>query len=526
MLQKLKNLVLMLFIFKLVIILSLSPVLVNGEASEEEIVLPDAGTTPDSPFYGLELAIERIQLALTFGNAAKAEKRLQHAEERLAEVDEMVKENKIKAAERARKEHGKIFAKVEIEVKKIDSTEARLKLEKEEFSHRLKVVIISESLGFRLEAKVRGNELTQDQVDAFFVVLEELEIQIEEIDAEVIEVDDDFKKDRREAALDRIEDAREEIEDVEEKLSEFADSERPKLNAAIRLLENAKKHLANAEAGFEEGKYGMAFGQATAAKRLAKNALRILDRLDDHKEDELRIKAHIHSTANVITEISKIDVKGKFFFEAHDRKKLANMLLEELSLSEVQVAEIIEFKDKKDKEEDGNDHDDDMDEDESRSKMKVEVEIKHGFARVKINMRFFSDASDEQAVIKATSMKLNALTEKDILNSIKSHDDKREEKVEKMRMRAREREKERMERENDDKDEGNEDSDSLELTAKITISRNTAEIKYGIGDDEMTFTLDTSDKGEILAALAERTAYPIEDWRKVAEFKVRRISDD
>jgi len=521
MLQKLKNLVLMLFIFKLVIILSLSPVLVNGDqASEEEIVLPDAGTTPDSPFYGLELAIERIQLALTFGNVAKAEKRLQHAEERLAEVRVMVEENKIKAAERARKEHGKIFAEVEIEVKKIDSKEARLKIERGIFTNRLKVVGISDSLGFKLKAKIRGKELTQEQVDAFFVLLEELEIEVEEIDAEVIEVDDDFKKDMREAALDRIEDAREEIEEAEEKLAEFADSERGKLNAAIRLLENAKKHLAAAEAAFEEGKFGMAFGQATAAKRIAKNALRILDRLDDRKEDELRIKASIKPSADALSQISRVKIKGEFFFEANDRTQLATMLLEKLSLSEDQVAGIIEFEGEgEEMEDDMDDENEDMDgddeedeeEDESRSRMEVKIKIRDGFARVKFEMRFFPDAFTEQAVIKAISMKLNALTVEDILNSIKSHEDEREKKIDRMRMREREMEDEEEE----------EDSDSLELEAKITIIGNTAEIKYEIGDDKMTFALDTSDEEEILAALAERTDYSIGDWRKVAEFKIR-----
>lgn len=460
----------MLFIFKLVIILSISPVLANGDhVSGEVVILPDAGTTPDSRLlWGLEIALERIQLALTFGNAAKAEKRLQHAEERLAEVIKMVEENKVKAAERARKEHGKIFSEVEIEVEEIDSKERRLKFRKEEFSHRLKVVSISEALGFRLEAKIRGKELTQEQVDAFFVLLEELEIEVEEIDAEVIKVDEDddeFKKDRMDAAAERIEDAREEIEDVEEKLAEFADSERGKLNAAIRLLENAKKHLANAEAAFEEGMYGRAFGQATAAKRIAKNALRILDRLDDdkEKENELRIKAHIHPTANAITEMSRIDVKGKFFFEAHDRTELANMLLEKLSLSEDKVAEIIEFKDKKEKEDDENDNDDDMDEededeeedkDHSRSKMEVEVKIKAGVARVDFEMRFFSDASDEQAVIKATSMKLNDLTVEKILNSIKSHDDKREDEIERIKEERRKIEKLREKIEELEDDEG------------------------------------------------------------------------
>ena len=79
----------------------------------EDIELPDAGTTPDSPFYGLELAIERIQLALERDPAKRAERALMHAEERLAEVQEMVEANKIEAAERAQVRHTELFAEIE-----------------------------------------------------------------------------------------------------------------------------------------------------------------------------------------------------------------------------------------------------------------------------------------------------------------------------------------------------------------------------------------------------------------------------
>jgi DNA repair exonuclease SbcCD ATPase subunit len=61
-------------------------------AQEEE--LPDAGTTPDSILYGLDKAFESISLALTFNKAAKAEKRLQMASERLSELKVMTDKGK------------------------------------------------------------------------------------------------------------------------------------------------------------------------------------------------------------------------------------------------------------------------------------------------------------------------------------------------------------------------------------------------------------------------------------------------
>jgi hypothetical protein len=64
-------------------------VLTTPITTAQEVDLPSAGITPDSRLYGLDRALERISLALTFNKAAKAEKRLKIASERLAELKEM-----------------------------------------------------------------------------------------------------------------------------------------------------------------------------------------------------------------------------------------------------------------------------------------------------------------------------------------------------------------------------------------------------------------------------------------------------
>ena len=50
----------------------------------------DAGIIPGDPTYGLDRAMERLSLNLAKGNAAKAEKRLQNAIERLAELNAVI----------------------------------------------------------------------------------------------------------------------------------------------------------------------------------------------------------------------------------------------------------------------------------------------------------------------------------------------------------------------------------------------------------------------------------------------------
>lgn len=82
----------------------------------EEIVEEDieVGVTPDQPvLWGIERAIERIELALTFNKAKKAQKGLQHARERLLEVQQMIQEKKLKHAEKAQRAHDKILKDVE-----------------------------------------------------------------------------------------------------------------------------------------------------------------------------------------------------------------------------------------------------------------------------------------------------------------------------------------------------------------------------------------------------------------------------
>ena len=67
----------------------------------------NAGITPDSPLYFLNTALARLGLALTFDKAAKAEKGLKIAQERLLEVQAMTEAGKPEKAEKAEREYEK-----------------------------------------------------------------------------------------------------------------------------------------------------------------------------------------------------------------------------------------------------------------------------------------------------------------------------------------------------------------------------------------------------------------------------------
>jgi hypothetical protein len=70
-------------------------------AQESETMLPDPGITPDSPFYFLDGWGKQISLAFTFRAESRVQKALRYADERLAEMDAMMAQNKTQAATRA-----------------------------------------------------------------------------------------------------------------------------------------------------------------------------------------------------------------------------------------------------------------------------------------------------------------------------------------------------------------------------------------------------------------------------------------
>lgn len=69
--------------------------------AQEETDLPSPGITPDSPLYFFDELAEQITLRFTFREEVRAEKALQYAEERLAEMTCMIARNNVRAAIRA-----------------------------------------------------------------------------------------------------------------------------------------------------------------------------------------------------------------------------------------------------------------------------------------------------------------------------------------------------------------------------------------------------------------------------------------
>ena len=134
-------------------------ILFTTESSTSIEDLPeDAGITPDSPLWGVDKALENINLALTFTKENKVKKGLIHAQERLLEVKAMIEENKLEHAERAQDEHKQILDKTKVniasiseeneeDVEKVADFESVLDEQEEELDEiRAKVIIKIEGI--------------------------------------------------------------------------------------------------------------------------------------------------------------------------------------------------------------------------------------------------------------------------------------------------------------------------------------------------------------------------------------------
>ena len=79
------------------------PVFAHEESEEGETVEISAGVLPTSIFYSLDTFAERISLWTTFSQEEKVDKLFQNANERIAEIRELIEGSKASKAQKAAK---------------------------------------------------------------------------------------------------------------------------------------------------------------------------------------------------------------------------------------------------------------------------------------------------------------------------------------------------------------------------------------------------------------------------------------
>jgi DNA-binding transcriptional MerR regulator len=399
----------------------------------------DPGITPDSFLYGLDVALDKLNLLLTFDQAERSRKGLEIAKERLLEVRKMALENKVSALERAAREHDQVLARVEqfVQELEVDNTTTELveeiEIEKKLIEHKKRV----EDIKGEIKVKITVRGLAPPEVHKLVdIVLSEMENKTGEVEIVIKnkkertkikikretgrsdeEIEEEIARVERarglaglkmERAADRIEDANAGILEVKELLSEIGD-----VNAGMVLLAEAEKHLSRAEIAFSESKYGEAFGQATAAYRIAKALEKQLEKAmeEEHEaevpEEERKIEVKVKpGRARVKVRIG--EVEDKFVLRETNRREIIVAIAKRTGLTVEEIKEIIELEEEHERE---------------PREREIKVVITDGTAEIEVSIEgrefeFSLDTKDRASIIEAISEK-TGLTPAEVKELIK-----------------------------------------------------------------------------------------------------------
>lgn len=356
--------------------------IISFVSAHEEKVNP--GVTPDSFLWGLDKALDNLNLLLTFNPADKARKGIEIARERLEEVKAMAEENKLEAAAKGKDEQVKILSKVKKSISDIKDgnatkqIEEEIEIEKELEEHEDEIEEVSNNLKIRIEIKGGLNEQQKALLDSILSSLEnkagEIKVEIKnkkdktkirikqesgkaekEIEEEIEDIEEEIglAEIKREKVEEEIEDTKEELSELEKELEEHkGEGHVANETPILTLIANANGKLSKAYNALSNDDLGEAFGQVNAAQQLIKNAERILEKSvekfeekeEEHEmEEEREIKVEIKDgEAKIRVEIN--DVKLKFVLESTNKDDIVKEIAEKTGLSIEEVSKLIKLK--------------------------------------------------------------------------------------------------------------------------------------------------------------------------------------
>ncbi len=269
----------------------------NGIAEDSDAEdASEAGITPDSPFYGLDVAMDNVGLMLTFNKAKKAEKKLQIANERLKEAKMMGLGNNLDAMEKAKIRHDEMLLSAEDDIDAIgtgDETEAlktNMKIKTMLQMHKQEVSDVEQELTLRVRGRLTAAQ--QENLDDFLGSmkgsLNSVDVKVQNREEKIkavmkktrnmsdAEIEDEFENYNMAAAGEHLGDKTENLISQADKAVLHAEDLIAKkenmdknVTYAKEQLEEAKLILAEAEAKYEDGNIEDAVELAFKAKRLA-----------------------------------------------------------------------------------------------------------------------------------------------------------------------------------------------------------------------------------------------------------------
>ena len=329
----------------------------------QQTTLEGPGVTPDSFLWGLDKALEQLNLLLTFDEGNEARKGLEIARERLLEIKIMAEENKFEAVEKAKEDHKKTLAKVRNDIKEIEEDndveelEDIIEIERGLEDHNEEIEETFAEL--KVKIKVKG-ETTQEQKDLIDSILNSLKGQTGEVEIEIEnkkdktkieikqksgkseeEIEVEIKNIEKEKGIKKEEKALESINDAKAELNEFL--EEAKENSLVLsqdLLNKFNSLLGQATIQAEQGNF-------LEARKLAKQAEELLD---EEKEKEIEIEVELEKgRAEISIEFDKEELD--FELETTDLEIIINEIAIKTGLSKEEVNKIMKVENEETEEE-------------------------------------------------------------------------------------------------------------------------------------------------------------------------------
>jgi hypothetical protein len=159
--------------------------------SNKELEITKPGIGPDSIMYGLDRAMERISLALTFNKVKKAKKALKNAEERLAEVEDMIEKNESEEADIAQENYDEAINETEELIDEIESNEDVNTTEealKEVMGLKMKVMSHGEKVAFvkdRILERMTASNMSEEKIAHLTEVFERIKTKALEVENKI-----------------------------------------------------------------------------------------------------------------------------------------------------------------------------------------------------------------------------------------------------------------------------------------------------------------------------------------------------
>lgn len=280
------------YVFVALVVLLLAPLAAAHEAAGE---LPK--TSPDSLFYGLSVAMDKLSLALVSDKHAKARKGLSIAHERLLEIEAMREAGKLDKAQKSADNYAATMAVVATAIEQAPEAGPEKDAENigKDDAELSEVTEKASDVTNQLASDLEVDNLTEAQKARIGKINEKIAKHQKAI-AQLEERKSKLGKKMHGKELKEIEEKHAKVAEREAKArAEIAEAEKLIAEAAPlaaglpqgdKFLANANKHLQMGKDAFAAKKYGEAFGHANAAGHIAKAMVKRLEQLAKKTERE------------------------------------------------------------------------------------------------------------------------------------------------------------------------------------------------------------------------------------------------